>query len=131
MPFVTDTHALVWFVTGNSKLSTEAKKVFERTERGDEHIHIPCIIFFELLYLVDKHKIEADLFDSLVSLISSSNNYKIEPLCLPIIEASREISMAEVRDPWDRLIAATSKHLDLPLITKDESLKNLGLQTIW
>jgi PIN domain nuclease of toxin-antitoxin system len=130
MPYVTDTHALIWFMTADSNLSTEARTAFERTDRGDEHIHIPCIIFFELLYLVDKHKTNAD-FHSVISLGSSSKNYKIEPLCLPIIESSRKISMEKVRDPWDRLIAATSIYLDLPLITRDESLKNLGLQTIW
>ena len=130
MPYVTDTHALIWFMTGDPKLSIDARRAFERTDRRDEHIYIPCIIFFELLYLVDKHKIDAD-FDSVISMISSSSNYKIEPLCLPIIEASRKISMEKVRDPWDRLIAATSIHLDLPLITTDKSLTNLGIQTVW
>jgi PIN domain nuclease of toxin-antitoxin system len=63
--------------------------------------------------------------------VSSSRNYKVEPLCLPIIEKSRAISREENPDPWDRLIAATSIHLEVPLITRDKSMRKIGLKTIW
>lgn len=62
-------------------------------------------------------------------MVSSSNNYGVEPLCLPIIEASRKISM-QVKDPWDRLIAATSLRLGLPLITRDRALEAVT-ETVW
>lgn len=64
-------------------------------------------------------------------MISSSKNYRVEPLCVPIIEKSRSIPRQRVADPWDRLIAATSMHLCFPLITRDESLKEIGLEVIW
>jgi len=95
-----------------------------------EYIFIPCIIFFELLYLIEKKKIAAD-FDRFLAMVSSSKNYKIEPLCLPIIEKSRKIPRERIADPWDRLIAATSVHLNLPLITRDESLRKIGLEIVW
>jgi len=130
MPYVTDTHSLVWYLTNDPKLSIKAKKVFEKVDNFQDEISIPCIVFFELLYLIEKNKIVVD-FDSLVSMVSSSKNYKIVPLCLPIIENSRKIKREKVADPWDRLIAATSMHLDAPLISKDESLKEIGLEIIW
>jgi len=64
-------------------------------------------------------------------MIRSSRNYRIEPICLPIIEESRRIPKEIVTDPWDRLIAATSIHLRVPLITRDESLRKIGLNVIW
>ncbi len=57
--------------------------------------------------------------------------WRIAPLCLPIIEKSRAIRRDQVRDPWDRLIAATAIHLGLPLISRDRSLRNLGLRITW
>jgi PIN domain nuclease of toxin-antitoxin system len=112
------------------KLSKEARRVFQETDNGLDYIYIPCIVFFELVYLVEKKKIEAE-FDDFVSLASSSTNYKVEPLCLPIIEKSRKIPSRKISDPWDRLIAATSLHLGFPLITRDRSLRKIGFKTIW
>lgn len=128
MPFVTDTHALIWHLTEDPQLSTAARAIFERVDAGQERVFIPCIVFFELFYLVEKNRIAID-FDRVVSMVSSSNNYGVEPLCLPIIEASRKIS-TEVKDPWDRLIAATSLRLGLPLITRDRLLEAVT-KTVW
>jgi PIN domain nuclease of toxin-antitoxin system len=125
MPFVTDTHALVWYLIDDPRLSPEAKRIF-----NEDYIFIPCIILFELLYLIEKEKIAAD-FDGFLSLISFSKNYRIEPLCLPIIEKSKIIPKEKVADPWDRLIVATSMHLNFPLITRDKTLKEIGLEVIW
>ena len=129
MPYVTDTHALIWHLTDDPQLSTVAREIFEKVDSGQETVFIPCIVFFELFYLVEKNRIAID-FDSVVSMVSSSNNYGVEPLCLPIIETSRKISMDKVKDPWDRLIAATSLLLGLPLITRDRSLETVT-DTIW
>jgi len=130
MPFVTDTHSLVWYMTSDSKLSTKAKGIFQKVDNFEDYIFIPCVVFFELLYLVEKKKIVAD-FDSFPVMVSPSKNYTIEPLCLPIIEKSRRIPRERVADPWDRLIAATSMHLNFPLITRDETLREIGLEVVW
>lgn len=130
MPFVADAHTLVWHLTGDSSLSAKARDALRKVDEGEEELFIPCIVFFELTYLVEKRRIAAD-FDDLVGRVSSSHNYRIEPLCLPIIEKGRSIPMDKVKDPWDRLIAGTSMHLGLPLISRDRSLAELGLKVIW
>lgn len=129
MPYVTDTHSLVWHLTADPKLSATARKLFTNVDNSRDAIFIPCIVFFELLYLIEKKKINVP-FDTFVNLLSTSQNYKVEPMCLPIIEKARQISRKSVKDPWDRLIAATSIHLNLPLITRDRSLGKLGIKTI-
>jgi len=130
MPFVVDTHPLIWYLTDNPTLSLAARRIFERADDGVETIYIPCIVFFELLYLVEKRKVSVD-FDGLVSMFTYSTNYLVEPLCAPVIEKTREIPREIVSDPWDRLIAGTSMHLNLPLITRDKTLRRIGLKTIW
>ena len=130
MPYVTDTHSIIWHMTEDPKLSKEAKLAFEKADNGQDEIFIPCITFFELLYLTEKQKLAID-FDNFIAIVSSSKNYKIEPLCLRIIEKSRMIPKDEISDPWDRIIAATSMHLGFPLITRDKSLQKIGLEIIW
>jgi len=130
MPYVTDTHSIVWYMTDDPRLSIEAKRTFEKVDGGQDYIFIPCIVFFELLYLIEKKKLIVN-FNNFIKMIFLSKNYKIEPLCLSIIEKSRMISRRRIPDPWDRLIAATSIHLGFPLITRDKSLQEIGLKVIW
>ena len=130
MPYVTDTHSLIWYMIDDPRLSVKARKVFEEVDTGKNYMFIPCIIFFELLYLVKKKKLTVD-FENFIRMVSSSRNYKVEPLCLPIIEKSKIIPKEKVKDPWDRLIAATSMHLSFPLVTRDESLRKIGLKVVW
>lgn len=125
MRYVTDTHTLIWHMTNNPKLSRIAKRIL-----NEEDIIIPCILFYELVYLIEKKKVTVD-FDSFVSIVSSSKNYRIEPVCLPIIKKSRIIPREIIPDPWDRLIVATSLHLDIPLISRDKSLKKTGVEIRW
>lgn len=129
MPYVTDTHSLVWHLTSDPRLSGTARKIFKKVDKSQDVIYIPCIIFFELLYLIEKKRIMAP-FNNFVDLLSTSKNYKVEPMCLPIIEKAKQISRKSVKDPWDKLIAATSIHLNLPLITRDKEIAKLGIKTI-
>ncbi|KYK30800.1 MAG: hypothetical protein AYK19_17685 [Theionarchaea archaeon DG-70-1] len=130
MPYVTDTHALVWYMTDDPNLSMKAKQAFEKVDKGQDYIFIPCIVFFEVLYLTEKRRIPID-FGSFIKMVPLSWNYRVEPLCLPIIEKSSTISRERISDPWDRLIAATSLHLGVPLITRDKRLHRIGLEIIW
>ncbi len=130
MPYVTDTHALIWYMTGDEHLSKAARQVFQKVDKGEDYIFIPCIVFFEVLYLAEKRRITID-FDSFAEMISSSWNYRVEPLCVPIVSKSILIPREKVSDPWDRLIAATSLHLGVPLITRDRYLRKMGLEVIW
>lgn len=130
MPYVTDTHALVWYMIDDPDLSTKARQIFKEVDSGQDHIFIPCIVFFEVLYLIEKRKILID-FDRFIEMVLSSWNYRVEPLCLPIIERSSMIPRERISDPWDRLIAATSLYLGIPLITRDRYLHRIGLKIIW
>ncbi|MEO0020252.1 MAG: type II toxin-antitoxin system VapC family toxin [candidate division WOR-3 bacterium] len=125
MHYVTDTHALIWYLTDDPCLPRKAKRIF-----SEDYIVIPCIALFELLYLIEKKKFEVN-FAEFLSLIAAAANYRIEPLCLPIIEKSQLIPREKVTDPWDRLIAATAIHLNYPLITRDKKIKEIGVEIIW
>ena len=130
MSFVTDTHSLIWYMTGDPRISPRVKEIFFDADNSAVSIIIPCIVFFEILYLIEKKKSKVN-FQNFISRISVAENYKVEPLCVPIIEKCAAIPREKVQDPWDRLIAATSLHLKLPLLSKDEKLREAGLEVIW
>jgi len=54
---VIDTHALVWYLTGNPRLGTIANSCFEACDRSEIKIYIPSICLVELVYLHEKNRI--------------------------------------------------------------------------
>ena len=130
MPFVTDTHALIWHLTGDPRLSAEARRVFRDADQGRETVYIPCILLFELSYLFEKKRVAVDI-GNVISMLRTSGNYRVEPMCVPVIQRSLSLSRVAVPDPWDRLIAGTAIHLGLPLITRDQALQDSGIKTFW
>ena len=54
MLYVTDTHALVWYVVG--KLHDKVNEIFKSAETGKSTIFIPTIVLAECLYLVEKRE---------------------------------------------------------------------------
>jgi len=60
---VTDTHSLIWYLLNSSKLSFEDNKAFEEIEAGKAQLIIPAIVIAEIMYLVKRNKIEADVND--------------------------------------------------------------------
>jgi predicted nucleic acid-binding protein len=129
MPYIADTHALVWHLTGSPKLGAEAAETFRRCEAGHEVILFPTIVLAELLHICDHGRVPID-FAHTLARIQLGDNYGIVPLDLTIIqEASRLGGSLELHD---RLLAATAVSLGLPLITADASITASGIvRVLW
>ena len=55
----------------------------------------------------------------------------VQPVDQDVASIVQQISPIAVPDMPDRIIAATALYLGIPLITRDERLQNVGLNTIW
>jgi PIN domain nuclease of toxin-antitoxin system len=130
--YVTDTHPLVFFATGDlGRMSPRCMRIFHRAEEGRDQVHVPVICFFELAMLVERGRIRSRLdFDAWHDLIVQQPGLPIEPLVWDDIREAR--GLARLIDPFDRLIAATAVRLGAPLLTRDERIQGSGLvRTIW
>jgi len=127
--FVADTHALIWWFTGSAKIGPKAKGIFEKCENGESVIFIPSIVIAEALSIFDKKRVHFD-FKKLFKKIRDSENFIIIALDYPILR--KMVDMKDVPELHDKIIVSTSKHLNVPVITKDGFLKNIShLKTIW
>ncbi|MDQ1352504.1 MAG: hypothetical protein QG657_2810 [Acidobacteriota bacterium] len=131
--YVTDTHALIWHLTGNSKLSVKAKDIFQNADIGMHQIIIPSIVLIEMVYLVEKERIHNSSFDRILQLLENVNgSYEESPLNKETVKALQRIPRLEVPDMPDRIITATAYQLRLPLITRDEKIKkSKTVKIIW
>jgi len=117
--YVTDTQALVRFMMGQKVISEQCHQAFLSAERGENIIIIPAVVLMEVLYLFEKNRIKIDLIQT--EDLLKGRNYQFEPLSLEILRTASEIK--DIPELHDRLIAATARYLDIPIITNDPVIR--------
>ena len=68
MKYVVDTHALVWFLEGNSRLGVNAKTVLADTE---SLLILPTIALAEAIWIVDRGKTSIPSVTDLLNAINA------------------------------------------------------------
>ena len=129
MNYIADTHALLWWFIDSPRISQTATGIFERCEQGKTVIFIPTIVIAESLSIFDKKRVSFD-FKKLFTMINNCDNFMLIPLDYPILR--KMIDLKDIPELHDKIIVATAKHLNLPIITKDGILQDLPhVKTVW
>jgi len=131
--FVTDTHALYWHLTQDLRLSPAARQIFQDADAGKNQILIPGIILIELIYLIEKGRIDASSLAKTLDLLDTVNgSYSVAALDHHTAKALQQIPRLAVPDMPDRIITATALQHNLPLITKDDDIRKSAIViTLW
>ena len=117
--YVSDTQALVKFMMGQKVINEQCHQAFLSADRGENIIIMPAVVLMEVLYLFEKNRIKIDLIQT--EDLLKSKNYQFEPLSLEILKTAMEIN--DIPELHDRLIAATARYLDIPIITNDPVIR--------
>lgn len=117
--YVTDTQALIKFMMGKKVINDKAHQAFLSADKGESTIIIPAVVLMEVLYLFEKHRIDIGLLQT--EDLLKSQNYQFEPLILEILKTASEIT--DIPELHVRLIAATARYLDIPIITNDPVIR--------
>ncbi len=129
---VADTHAIVWYLSAPDRLSEPARDAMHDAARTGCRIYVSPITTIELVYLVEKGRLEnGDLEQLLEALRDPASVIRLAPMDLALTEALRTVPRAVVSDMPDRIIAATAKRLDVPLISRDAKIRLSDVDTIW
>ena len=124
--YVTDTQALVKFMMGKKVINDRSHQAYQSADKGESTIIIPAIVLMEMLYLFEKNRIDVGLLQT--EELFKSRNYQFEPLSFDILKTAAEID--DIHELHDRLIAATARYLDLPLITNDPEMRTSSYVTV-
>lgn len=129
---VADTHAVIWYLANDARLSTNARKTFEDAARKGEQIAISVITLVEIVYLVEKGRIPAGRFTQLMTALDDPESLLVEVALTPAIARTlSRVDRDDVPDMPDRIIAATALHLNVPVISRDGKIKTSAITTIW
>jgi PIN domain nuclease of toxin-antitoxin system len=129
---VADTHAVIWYLGRDPKLSVRARDFMDLADAQGDEIGISSIGLVELIYLEEKRRIPAGNLDRLFIVLEDRSTIFVEvPVDREIVRAVQQIPFASVPDMPDRIIAATALHLNVPLISRDREIRLSGMETIW
>jgi PIN domain nuclease of toxin-antitoxin system len=130
--YVTDTHPLVfWSSNRKSRLGKRARRILQQTEQGKHSIIVPIVVLEEINRLVERNLVHLVVpFRRWAEELERSPNFQVQAYTLEVLLES--VSLVTIRDPADRAIVATARHLRCPLITADEMIQDGDwVDTVW
>jgi PIN domain nuclease of toxin-antitoxin system len=127
--WVTDTHPLLFHAAGGKGLGTRARRSFQVCESRDGIIYVPAAVVWETSLLARAGRVRLGrsvraFFDDLFA----------NPAYQPLVLDNEQIFLADAErpnsDPFDALICASARRLELPLITRDADIAGSGLVSV-
>ncbi|MDO8142099.1 MAG: type II toxin-antitoxin system VapC family toxin [Candidatus Brocadiales bacterium] len=128
MEITLDTHAFIWYLDKslNNKLSPKALKAIKEAE-DSYTVYLPIIVLMEVLYLIEKGRVNLS-FHKLLLNLEESVNYEIVPFDTRLLKIAETIKGLEVHD---RLILATAILTGSPLVSSDKEIHAKGIKVVW
>jgi PIN domain nuclease of toxin-antitoxin system len=127
---VLDTHAWLWWVAEPSRLSARARKAIESADA----VGVASISVCELAMLQSRGRIRlAHPIGEWVGRALAGQRVRELPLSSEVALAAGLLDAATfVGDPADRIVYATARTLNAPLVTRDQRLREFdAVGTVW
>jgi PIN domain nuclease of toxin-antitoxin system len=117
-----DTHVLVWLVNGSSRLGGKAKQLIEKTAFNGE-IFVSAITPMEIGMLVAKSRLSLskDVLEWVNEALAQPGIF-LQGLLPEIAVASTRLPHHFHGDSADRIIIASARYLNAPVVTADRQI---------
>lgn len=131
---VLDTHTLVWWVTGDTRLSGAARDTIASTlgESGSQ-VLFSAITAWEIAMLQQRGRLVLTMdLDEWLTIVKSIQGVDVVPLSDQVAVESTRLPGEFQKDPADRFIVALARQLNVPVITADRRIRDYPhVQSIW
>ncbi len=126
MAHLVDTHALLWFVFDDPRLSENAARLLEK-----ETLLFSVASLWEIAVKVTIEKLRLGMsYPDFVHRYIASRDIEVLP-----IESAHLIEYVSLprhhRDPFDRLLVAQARTERLPVVTADPRFRPYGVEAVW
>lgn len=128
MKVLVDTHAILWWLVDDRRLSKTARRILE------DSIHSRLVSFASLWEIAIKMSagrlLVRDLSFSELAPLLRRFEFQFLPIRIGDLERLDSLPWHH-RDPFDRLLIAQSLEEGVPLMTSDDWVEDYQLRTIW
>lgn len=123
-----DTHALLWFLFDDARLSARAVEIIEDA-RVEKVLSVASL--WEITIKVQLGKLELGMpLDTFFADFVRGRELSLLPIDLPHLLAYGALPLHH-RDPFDRLLVAQAVTLGVPLVTSDYAFARYEIETLW
>ena len=132
MPILLDTHAWLWWVVEDRRLSKRAGAVIAAGV-GAGTLQLSLISLWELARKVAKEQIVLDRpLDEWLDIATLRDGLQLVELSRPVLVESCRLPPPFHGDPADQIIVATARHHGARLVTKDRAIRDYEhVQSVW
>lgn len=128
MKLLLDTHALIWALELPEKLGRDAER--EITD-PDNQLLLSAGSMWEIGIKVGLQKLELSApYRDWMSRAIANLDLSILPITLEDSDVQGQLPRHH-KDPFDRLLAAQSIVLQIPIVSQDEAFDAYGIRRIW
>ena len=131
---VLDTHALIWWVNGDSQLSLNAKTAIDHEQQDEDGIIlVSAISAWEIALLVGRDRLTLGMnLDDWLETVRDIEGVRFVPVDEVVGVESTRLPGDFHKDPADRMITALARHFNVPLVTADENIRAYKhVRSIW
>jgi len=127
-----DTHAWVWWVSEDRRLSARAKAAIEKSQRG-EALSVSLMSIWELAKKVEKNQLLLDRpLEQWLDVATTMPGLHVAELTRPILVESCQLPQPFPGDPADQIIVATARHDSAVLVSKDRKIRDYShVRSLW
>jgi PIN domain nuclease of toxin-antitoxin system len=129
---VADTHAALWYLLKNPRLSAPARSFMDDAARAGNEIVLSPISLAEIVYLVEKGRLQASAYDELRGALNDPDFVLEEaPFTGEVVETMRRVPREDIPDMPDRIVAATALYFGVPVVSRDGRIRASSVRTVW
>lgn len=131
MEILLDTHAFLWYMAGDSRLSGSAKSYIDNRE-NTRYLSMASLWEIAIKYSSGRLTL-MEPYETLIPRLLQVNGINTLNMTMDHMSEVANLSFPDSthRDPFDRLIIAQSKIEDIPVLSIDVKLDAYGIQRLW
>ena len=127
IPYLLDTHILVWWLLDVPRLSKVQARTLDDLQQTNQPAGLSAISLREMAFMIQRGRVSVDAsLDAWLESINSHPLLTILPLTAKIAAESVRLGDDFPNDPADQIIVATARCHNLTLITADERIRKWG-----
>ena len=127
-----DTHAWLWWVSEDRRLSSRARAAIDKSQH-DEELWVSAISIWELAKRIEKDQLVLDRpLDQWLDVAVTMPGLHLAELTRQILVDSCQLPQPFPGDPADQIIVATARREAAVVVTKDRKIREYAhVRALW